>query len=156
MLNSTFNESSANEVFRVIELFGQVSGLSLNKSKCEGMRLGTMEQREKNLFGISWPKRPISALGAHFSSEQEQNENLNFHEKLVKLEKSLKMWSVRGLTPIGKICVLKMIGISKLIYTCSNLHVPQSFPKMVNSLIRNFVWNYLPPKIKGTTMVQSI
>ena len=50
-----------------------------------------------------------------------------------------------------------LIGISKLIYTCNNLHVPQSFPIMaVNSFLINFVWNFLLPKLKGTTMIYSI
>ena len=31
---------SAKETFRIIQLFSEVSGLILNKSKCEGMWLG--------------------------------------------------------------------------------------------------------------------
>ena len=89
--------------------------------------------------------RSGTALGASFSYDQEQNDNLNIHEKLVQpvqLEKSLKTWKGRGLTPIGKICVLKMLEISKLLYTCSNLKVPETFPT-------------LPPKVKSSTMIQN-
>ena len=146
---------SAEETFRIIQLFNEVSGLILNKSKCEGMWLGSLKHRGTQLFNISWPKKPITALGASFSYDQEQNDNLNFHEKLTQLEKSLKTWKGRRLTPIGKICVLKMLGISKLLYTCSNLKVPETFPKATKSCITNFVWNSLPPKVKSSTMIQN-
>ena len=101
------------------------------------------------LFDISWPKKPITALGVSFSYDQELKENRNFHEKLIQLEKSMKTWKGRGLTPIGKICVLKMVGILKLLYTCSNLKVPETFPKAANLCITNFVWNSLSPKSKA-------
>ena len=58
---------STEEVFRTLGLFKEVSGLRLNKSKCEGMWLGTLKQCNLKLFGISWPEKPIGALGVNFS-----------------------------------------------------------------------------------------
>ena len=150
------DEKSAAEALRVIELFGEVSGLKLNKAKCEGLWLGILKDCQNRLFDISWPQRPIAALGAHFSYNKELNDNINFDEKLTRVETTLKAWSGRGLTPIGKICILKMFGISKLLYTCSNLKVPEDFPKTVNSIISKFVWNFRPPKVKGSTMIQNV
>ena len=43
----------AKETFRIIQLFIEVSGLILNKSKCEGMWLGSMKHRGTQLFDIS-------------------------------------------------------------------------------------------------------
>lgn len=57
---------SAEEVFRTLDLFKEVSGLSLNKSKCEGMWLGTLKQCRLKLFGISWPDKTNSRAGRTF------------------------------------------------------------------------------------------
>ena len=45
-------------------------------------------------------------------------------------------------------CVPKMLGISKLLYTCS---------AESSSCVRviNFVWNSLPPKVKRWTLIQN-
>ena len=138
------------ETFRIIHLLSEVSGLILNKNKCERMWLGSIKRRGTQLCDISWPKRPITAQGARsVSYDQEQNDNRNFHEKLMQLEKkSLKTCEGRGLTTIGKICILQMLGISKLLYACSNLKVLETFPKIVNSCTTNFVWKSLPLKSK--------
>ena len=114
---------SPEEVFQTLELFKEVSGLSLNKSKCEGRRLGTLKQCRLKPFSILWPEKPTRVLGVHFSYNQEQTNRLNFDDKIEKLDKTLKAWSGCNLTPIGKICILKMFAISKLLYLCGNMNV---------------------------------
>ena len=108
-----------------------MSGLKLNKRKCEGLWLGKDKHNKPQLFGILWAEKPINALGVHFSYCKDEIDNLTFSDKLESMQKLLNCWKGRNLTPIGKICILKMFGISKLIYSCSNLNVPQSFPKEV-------------------------
>ena len=61
------NVQSVKETFRIIQLFSEISGLILNKSKCKGMWLGSMKHRGTHFFDISWPKKPITAPGASFS-----------------------------------------------------------------------------------------
>ena len=146
---------SAEEVFRTFELFEEVSGLSLNKSKCEGRWLGTLKHCRLKPFNILWPEKPTRALGVHFSYNQEQTNRLNFDDKIEKLDKTLKAWSGRNLTPIGKICILKMFAISKLLYLCGNMNVPETFPKQVNSRMFDFIWNFSTPKVKRTTLIQT-
>ena len=135
------------EVFRTLELF-KVSGLSLNKSKCEGRWLDILKQCRSKPFSILWSEKPTRALGVHFSYNQEQTNRLNFDDKIEKLDKTLKTWSGRNLTPIGKICILKMVAISKLLYSCGNMNVPETFPKQVNSRMFDFIWNFSTPKVK--------
>ena len=79
---------SAEEVFRTFELFEEVSGLSLNKSKCEGRWLGTLKHCRLKPFNILWPEKPTRALGVHFSYNQEQTNRLNFDDKIEKLDKT--------------------------------------------------------------------
>ena len=61
---------TAEEVFEILNIFEEVSGLSLNKSKCEGMWLSTLKQCRLKLFGILWPQKPTRALGVHLSTNR--------------------------------------------------------------------------------------
>ena len=79
----------------------------------------------------------VSALGVNFSYNQNEINKLNFDDKIEKLDKVLKAWSGRNLTPVGKICILKMFGISKLIYSCGNMNVPETFSKQVKKKIHS-------------------
>ena len=147
---------SAKVALQLIETFGEVSSLKLNKCKCEGLWLGRQKHCKTQLFDILWPAKPIKALGVHFSHSAEIKVKLNFHDKLESMQKTLNSWKGRNLTPIGKICILKMFGISKLIYLCSNLNVPSAFQKkQVNTKIADFVWNSPVSKVKRTTMIQT-
>ena len=83
------DEQSAEEVFRTLELFKEVSGLSLNKSKCEGRWLGTLKHCRLKPFSILWPEKLTCALGVHFSYNQEQTNRLNFDDNIEKLDKTL-------------------------------------------------------------------
>ena len=53
-------------VISILDYFGNVSGLQLNLSKCEGLWLGQNKCRQKNctLFGIRWPDQ-IRCLGIY-------------------------------------------------------------------------------------------
>ena len=68
---------SASSLFDLLDQFGELSGLRINKSKTEGLWLGTWKCRlgKDEPFGISWPKQ------------------INFDRRLVKLKKVLNIWS---------------------------------------------------------------
>jgi len=47
----------------------------------------------------------------------------------------------RNLTLLGKINIVKTLGLSKLIYTTSVLVLAEQLIKEVNSIIFNFIWD---------------
>ena len=65
------------------------------------------------------PQEPIRALGVFFSYNSDDANNLNFGEKIRKLEKPLNSWKRRKLTLHGRIKIVKTLGLSKLIYNTS-------------------------------------
>ena len=69
------------------------------------------------------------------------------------LKKVLNQWSTRNLTLIGKICIIKTLAISKLVYNTSVLSTPPDFPKQVNESCFKFIWNFKPDKIKRNTII---
>ena len=54
-------------------------------------------------------------------------DKLNFHEKLDVLEKTLNNWKRRKLTLLGKVNIVKSVGLSKLISNASVLPAPENF-----------------------------
>ena len=66
--------TSAENLFETLRIFRNVSGLELNKSKTEGMWLGSCRYRTSTPFGIAWPSEPIYALGIYFT----YNEHISF------------------------------------------------------------------------------
>jgi len=55
--------NSAHAFFKLLDEFGNLSGLKINSSKTEGMCIGSLKNNEEKPFGIKWPCSAIKALG---------------------------------------------------------------------------------------------
>ena len=132
-----------------ISKFGECSGLKISISKTEGMWLGSLIQNKgkRSPFNISWPEKYVIALGVAFAYDPAVSCRINFEEKLVSLKKTLNRWSVRNLTLIGRICIVKTLAISKLVYNASVLSASPNLCKQVNDICFRFVWKVKPDKI---------
>ena len=137
----------------LLEKFERCSGLKLNRTKSEAMWLGKWKNREDTPFNVKWPKDSVFALGIHFSDSAKVSGKLNFYEKLDVLEKTLNNWKRRKLTLLGKINIVKSMGLSKLIYNASVLPVPKNFSDQVNKVTFNFIWDNKMAKIKKNTII---
>ena len=139
---------SVPELLLLLNNFKNLSGLEINATKTEGMWLGSWKNNRETPFGFRWPRDPIKALGIFFSYDLHAATELNFIEKIRNLEKTLNSWKRRNLTLLGKINIVKTLGLSKLIYNTSVLVIPEQLIKEINSIIFNFIWDGKPPKIK--------
>ena len=66
---------------------------------------------------------------------------LNYKEKLYQIEKELKQWSNRILTPLGRINILKTLIISKLNRLFISL--PNPSDELINTLQKQFFFSVL-------------
>ena len=64
-------------------------------------------------------------LGVTFDANLKNLSDLNFVPKLEKLKSILRTWSLRDMTPIGKITIVKTLGRFQLIYLFSVLPKPK-------------------------------
>ena len=142
------NLESMSLLLDLLEKFERCSGLKINHTKSEAMWLGKWKNREDTPFNVKWPKDSVFALGIHFSNSETVSGKLNFYEKLDVLEKTLNNWKRRKLTLLGKINIVKSVGLSKLIYNASVLPVPKNFCNQVNKVTFNFIWGNKIAKIK--------
>ena len=122
------DERSASHLFSLLNDFGTCSGLIINLSKTEG-RLGSLKCHlgKHAPFNITWPEQYVFALGVAFAYDSTTSYKINFEEKLVMLKNVLNQWTTRNLTLIGRICIVKTLAISKLVYNTSVLNVPSNF-----------------------------
>ena len=134
---------SVQELLEMLEKFRRCSGLELNKSKTEAMWLGSWAGRKDKPFGFRGPEVSAYALGIHFANDiySSTSDKLNFEKKSEDLQRILNSWKRRKLNLLGKINIVKSLGLSKLTYNASVLPLPKDFDKKVNMTIFDFTTN---------------
>ena len=95
-----------------------------------------MRINEATLIEAS-PKMP---LGASCSYNIKENIELNFDKNIRTMQTKLDMWSSQDLTMFGRAMLIKTLGISQLIYSASNLDVPQGTVDIVKTKSFKFLW----------------
>ena len=66
-------------------------------------------------LGLEWCTG-VKTLGIHFSCDQGQILKQNFHGRLSDIQKTINLWSLRGLSLFGKVTIVKSFFIPKLLY----------------------------------------
>ncbi len=118
------------------------------------MWLGQNRECKQKLYGIKWPCEPIKILGVYFSYDCKAAENYNFVTKLEKLSRQLHWWKARDLSLIGKVLLLKTIGISQFMFLANVIHVPEHVIKKVNTCMYEFLWGTKCDKVKRDIVIQ--
>ena len=147
---------SLHRVLLIFELFSQMTGLRINKSKTEALKLGKYKDYKKTPFGIKWNKNNIYSLGIkHYLSDKETM-RANFNDRLNSIRKTMYIWMQRDLSLKGKVTVLKSLIMPQILYVSTNLPVPEFFVKEVNTLMFKFLWDGKPDKIKRSVVIRKI
>ena len=81
--------------------------------------------------------------------------NLTSSKKIEKMRNCLGCWSVRRLSLIGKITVLKSLVASQVIHLLSPLQTNAQIIKQLNDLFFDFLWNSKGDKIKRNVITQN-
>jgi len=111
------------------------------------------DQACKELKWIHFHETGIKILGMHFSHNKKYLYKNNFERILENFKTTLLLWKTRALTLIGKIQIVRTLGLSKLYFVCSKTGVSESFIKLVKSEVVNFIWNGRKAKIKYNTLI---
>jgi len=105
-------------------------------------------------LNLKWLHSPVKILGIHFSYDEKRNNDLNFIQKIQKLQTKLDMWSARDFTIFERTMILKTLGLSKLAYSASNLVVPQGIADTKKTKSFKFLWRNKKDKIKRSGLYQ--
>ena len=147
---------SIERALNIVNDFGRIAGLQLNMKKTKAIWLGKWANNKTNPLDMKWMHTPVKILGVHFSYDKKGNDDLNFSLKLRKLQTKLDMWSARSLTLFGRVLITKTLGISQIIYSASNIQVPDSIADTLKKKLFNFIWKKKKDKIKRTVLYQDL
>lgn len=148
--------NSVEKALNTVNDFGRIAGLQLNMKKTKAIWLGKWANNKTNPLGMKWTHTPVRILGIHFSYDKKGNDDLNFSLKLRKLQTKLDMWSARSLTLFGRVLITKTLGISQIIYSASNIEVPDTIADTLKRKLFNFIWKKKKDKIKRTVLYQDL
>ena len=129
---------SLKRVICILETFHSYSGLKINYDKSELLALGSFRDNPPNITDthLTYTTNPVRLLGVFFDSNLQNIFELNFASKLKQLKEILRIWSIRDLTPIGKITIVESLALSQLIFLFSVLpNPPDHFIKEVNNIV---------------------
>ena len=157
--DTTFYVKNTKSLFRILHILDNLkiySGLCINRNKTEIIALGYYKANPPDISvtGLRYSDGPFRLLGVGFTTDSHDLFKLNFQPKLETLIRILRVWSQRDLTPLGKITIVKTLGLSQFIFLLSVLpKPPDTFIQEVESLIYTFIWNKKPDKIKRKTLI---
>ena len=101
---------------------------------------------------VDLTKKTKKVLEIHSSYNKKLETEENFIRHVRKIEKVLKLWRMRNLTPKGKITIFKTLVISKIIHLSLVTNVPTQIINELNKIQKEFIWNGRNPKIKHATL----
>ena len=89
-------------VLNILEIFGPISGLNVNKDKTKLVWIGKKQDKLKR-SGFQWGFTQFDLLGLTFSVDLSKMIDLNFNAKILEIKELIKIWNKGYMTPLGKI-----------------------------------------------------
>ena len=148
--------TSLRNAMNIVNSFGVLSGLQLNKKKTKALWIGVSRKNKTEPLKFQCPKDPIKFLGTYLSHDAAANNNNNFYIKIRKMETKLNIWRSRDLTLFGRTMLAKSLGLSQLIYTASMLSVPETVIQQTQSKLFAFLWKNKRDKIKRKVLFRPL
>ena len=137
-------------VIRVLKWFKSVSGLDINKEKTKLVKLGVTRDSSiqwQGKFGFNWTD-DFEILEIQYNIKKlHEITDINIQRKMGEIQKLIRIWSTRNLTPYGKVIIIKSLLISKITHML--LSLPSSSVwciKELNETFAKFLWCGKPPK----------
>ena len=147
---------SVKEHLHLLEYSQQYTSLKINYEKSEICGIGSKKgaiRAFSNLNPVNLLNEAVKFLGCHYSHNKELAEERNFVKIVTGVQKVLNLWSMRGLSVLGKVQIFKALGISKIQYAASMAYVPKKVIQELERLQKIFPWNSGTVKIKHSTLI---
>ena len=77
--------ASAEKALEIVDNFGSLASLKLNRKKTKAIWLGKWENSKRNSLQLKWLGIPVKILGIHVSYDEKGKNQHNFNHKLQKL-----------------------------------------------------------------------
>jgi hypothetical protein len=154
------DENSLNEALNMISLFSICSGLRANFDKTQVVWIGARQGcglELKTNTDIEWNHSgSFKLLGIQYSLAKDDRYMYidNYSSKLEKIKKLLNDWSLRNISLLRKITVIKTLALPILVQCFTVL--PDPLDHIINflqNIFYIFIWNGKTDQIKRSTLI---
>ena len=139
-----------------LRLFAKSSGLKVNVEKTSCLPIGTLSASQVSTDLNIKLVQEIKILGIYVTRCIDDITERNVRLKIPMIKREIEQWRRRNLTPVGKICIIKSLLLSKLVHLFMALpNPPRQQIKEIESMLFGFIWDNKGDKIKRTKLVQN-
>lgn len=148
---------SVKNALKLLKNFYNISGLRINMDKTYGKGIGSLTGLTPGEdMGIKWTTGPITTLGVTISNDPIIISKSNFDSRIQVMTDILNIWLTRNLSLNGKVTILKSLALPIVQYPASCLPITFEITKSIETQISKFLWKHKTPKVKHSTIIQSI
>ena len=138
------NLSYLQEMWRLIKIWEEATGMLLNIHKTEGIRCGCLARAKQSAQGgIAWckPGEYIVSLGIPFAEDPNSLESF-FEAKYLKMRCLLANWhAIHTLTTMGRAMIAGSLIYSRFRYYVQTMVMPSHLHHALESTVQALVWN---------------
>lgn len=149
-----FLNSPSHSIPKIIELvlhYGSFSGYKINFSKSEAMPISVIHGVDSNISQpFRWSPSGFTYLGIKISPHLKDLFNLNFTPLVQSINRDLERWCSLPLSLLGRIHLVKMNILPRLLYLFQMLPLVLSkrVLSQLNGSIISFIWNKKIPRLR--------
>uniref|UniRef100_A0A8C5PTB1 Reverse transcriptase domain-containing protein n=1 Tax=Leptobrachium leishanense TaxID=445787 RepID=A0A8C5PTB1_9ANUR len=150
-------EQSLPAVVNELNQYGALAGLAINIEKSEILNISLPEGRARPLrhqFQFRWCANKIKYLGVWICADLARLTTLNYDALLQTLQGDLASWTSKYLSWFGRIGVLKMNVLPRVLYLLQTLplKIPRGFLLQLRKAFLTFIWANQRPRLKYSVM----
>ena len=137
------NETELEAALKIIEKFGMISGLKLNRQKSIVLPFGGFQHNYESYLDVQWlkPDECIKVLGIYFSGVKQASKiELNWKYKIEKMVQIINRWNKREISLYGRIILCKTFLLSQINYVIQSLSLPEPVLNEIDSIFFKFIW----------------
>ena len=128
----------------------------MNENKTLIIYLGPWKQKNENPLGFCQEGDCFNVLGVFVGRDERKKMEMNFQKKIDKMTATFNFWQTRNISLLGKMNIVKSLGMSNLVYSLSNTNCSNHLLEKAHKAINQFVWNKKPPRIKHSSLIMNI